>query len=259
MQKCNYCDVTCQKADWKTHQIACTNHALIPKANEIVCKLQDSCGVREINQEEFQERTQSIFVIAPVFPKAILNKAKQSLTAIIESPKPVLDAIALFYQGHKEGYGVIALRNIHRGEIIGSFGGQVVTAENWEKEEHSSRSNTYSIAGGNFIFDPSLYASLGAFINDGPPNCECKTDISPTLYPEKSLVPVNKVIVAIREIKKGEIIYYDYAWPHHIKKSPYCVDRDNLIALTSKYYRGLDISVLNKTGWINSCLLLSWF
>ena len=232
-----YCNIECQKSAWKTHKIIC-GHPFIPKGNEIVCLFHEADGVKKISQRQFQELTDSIFTIAP------LNLRAPSPSHAL--PKLNLDSIALYYAGKEIGCGLKANKAIELGDIICSFGGEIALSNDWAAKLQSHRSHLTAIHGDNCIFDPFRYANLGAYVNDGPPNCELQT-----YYRGNYL---DKVLVAIREIQEGEIVYIDYGWTHPIKQAPYLIDQNALERLQQRYGECLDITILNKTGWVCSAL-----
>lgn len=230
------------------------NHSLIPNDEEIVCKLKDATGIRDLTQKEFKERLGSTFTIAPLFSKQALRHAGACFENLTESQKTVIDSVALYNQGEPAGHGIVALRDIRKGEIICGFGGKVIPMDDWNNEIHSHRAKLYCTAGGRLIFDPSTYASLGSFVNDGPPNSELKTLSDPKVYANTVQVPLEKVIAAVRDIKAGEPIYHDYGWDHGIKQAPYALDEEAAAYLLQKFGNNLDINLLNKTGWIFTAL-----
>ncbi|MFI5342900.1 MAG: zinc finger MYND domain-containing protein [Chlamydiales bacterium] len=253
----HYCNVQCQRAAWKTHQIICNNHFLIPEDDEIVCKLQDSNGVRDLTQNEFRRRMNLTFVSEPLFSKDALNAIQFSENPewITLSEKPAIeDSIALHYQGEEMGHGVIALKKIPKGTVICGYGGVAFPDENWSREPHTHRSCLYAASGGNLVFDAAEHASLGAIVNDGFPNCELKSKVGLKIYSGTIRVPLEKVIVAIKDIEEGEALYIDYGSQHMIKKAPYRLEESAFHRMAQKYSQELDISFLNKTGWVFSAV-----
>lgn len=248
-KRVRYCSQKCQTAAWKTHQFFCINVHFIPKEEEIVCKFYDSSGIFDISQQEFCAKTGLTFVKAPLFSKRDLKPIQPKMSvAVARAAAP--DSVALFYQGETLGYGIITLKDISKGEIVCSFGGKAIEQHLWNNSNHSSKTELYAVSGNNFFFDPSQYASLGALVNDGPPNCELKTYTNPSLLSQNKSLPFEKVIIAIRDIHAGEIIYHDYVSDHPIKQGFYAVDEKTLANLIEKYSKGLDISFLNSTGWV---------
>ena len=249
----SYCGKECQKAAWKTHEIFCRNHSLIPKDNEIVCTFKEGNVVRDMTQAEFKQRLGSTFVRASLFSKRALEVANKSFIGLSESPLPVENSAALYHQGSM-GYGLVALRDIRRKEKICNFGGIAVPQVDWDKEIHSSRAWLYNAGGSSFYFDPSLFASLGAIVNDGLPNGELAALSFPKVYADKAQVPLDKVVMASRDIKAGEVIRVNYGAQHPMRKGPYVLDEATQKELLEKFSGGLDFSLLNRTGWIQSAV-----
>lgn len=249
-----YCGEKCQKAAWRAHQYTCLNQVLIPKEEEIVCKMVVADGVRDCTQREFKELLHSTFVTAPLFSKPTLQLIKNNPERKLESEKTIIESVAIYNQREINGYGVIALRDLKKNEIICSFGGKAIPKAHWDREVHSERELLYSVDAENFVLDPSTFTSLGAFINDGPPNAELKTLLGPKTIANSIQIPLDKVVVATRDISAGEIIYVDYGSEHGIKNGLYFLDEKAAQYLLQKFSGKLDVNLLNKTGWILSAI-----
>lgn len=255
-KRVNYCSQECQKKAWKTHQAVCQNNGLIPNEGDVVCKIVDGNSVRDITQKEFTERVGATYVRAPLFTKTALQLAQANPDLTNKDkikPKGELesDSIALKYYGEDMGYGIVALRDIMNKEIICGFGGIVFSPDEWEAKMRSLRSQNYCIKAYDFVLDPSSYLSLGAVINDGPPNAELWTSLN--YQGARGVdVPFDKIVVAVRDIKKDETICVEYNWDHSIKRGLYRLDEVTLNRLIQKYSNDLDISFLNKTGWLTT-------
>jgi len=103
-----------------------------------------------------------------------------------------------------------------------------------------------------FKLDPTKYASLGALINDGPPNCEL---LAASIYysdPTNTPVPLEKVAVAITAINKGDYIYTDYYFGHAVKQSPYSINEDALINFSQQFEHSLDFTKLGRMGPVSN-------
>lgn len=261
LSRCNgckriyFCNTECQKKAWKTHQLACRNHLLIPKEEEIVCQFSNSQGLHGIQQHTFKELTGTIYVSTNLFSKASLTDAKFPTHKIVsrESPKS-WSSVALKDSGNGLGLGLVAINDIRSGEKICVFGGEAVQQEIWYNRINSSKSELYSIDASGYVLNPEKYASLGVFVNDGFPSCEFKNDFTPTNYPNDICVPFEYVLVAVREIKKGEELFIDYGPQHPIKKAPYLIADESMKMIIQKYGENLDSSILAKMGWVSSSL-----
>lgn len=238
-QKVWYCGVDCQKAAWKTHKVICANACLVPNDGEVVCKYKEPTGqVRGMTQKEFKEKMKATFVLAPLFSKAMFDKANTNGPAT--NRLAVSDSIALEYQGDALLYGLVALKDIESGDNLCSLGGIAMLADDWDKEKQSLRARCYSAHvsssnGINFVFDTSKYMSLGTIVNDGLPNVTLEARNVQTTYSDKVKIPLDKVLVAIRRIKAGEYLYTDYGIKNKVKIGPYHMDKVTLDRMVDQY------------------------
>jgi MYND finger len=251
-----YCDKNCQTVAWKTHKIVCqspekkdrgltldqwrklcgistfynegeaypSNHSLIPSEEEIVCKFYDETGsVRDLTQKKFREITGMTFTKGPLFPQKILIQLYEK-----EEIKPTkqLERFGSVALAKSENLGceLIATDSIPKGAVFAHWNGQMIENEEVNSLKYPMKARAYAlhVEKNFYCCDPSVYAGLGAFANDGPPNC--KYTISSK--GQSLTTPKEIVLVATRDIKRGERIYLDYEKAHDIKSASYIISEE---------------------------------
>lgn len=249
-----YCNKECQSLAWKTHRAVCQKTekydrgldlnqwkilsgistyydegkkyqpiAQIPNDEEKVCKFQNVDGeLREITQKEFKELTGMTFTKGALFPQKILIKMHER--GEIQSARPSLKAYNSVALAKDEGLGfeLIAIDQIPKGATVAFLGGKVFDNEEVDLSNRSLKYRAYALTSekDTCTYDPSNYADLGAFVNDGPPNC-CFLNQSSPMDEENTLQSKEIFIVALRDIYPKEKIYVDYGKNHDVKFSPY--------------------------------------
>ena len=108
-----------------------------------------------------------------------------------------------------EGLGVIAIRDIKKGESVGVLGGIIVPKEDIEKYSEQVGDVGIQISDDFFIV-PSTRKELeetGVFNHSCNPNCGFSNSIT---------------FVTLRDIKKGEELTFDYAFSESLKQEFTC-------------------------------------
>lgn len=116
------------------------------------------------------------------------------------------------------GFGLVARKKIEPGTTLCFFGGELRVGNDIKPEKLTRKAAEYAlfIREYSIAFVPELVVSLGALINDNPPNCKF-------VRVKGKKVPFFSAIQSIREIKKGEPLYINYG-KHGVKKSFYYLD-----------------------------------
>lgn len=96
----------------------------------------------------------------------------------------------------KGGFGVFAIAPIRKGEVLVIWGGKVVSALELETASVIQKRHSIQVDDGYFLI-PHTLSEVGDFVNHScDPNCGIKGQVS---------------LVAMRNIRPGEEICYDYA------------------------------------------------
>lgn len=253
-----YCSERCQNTAQATHQLVCNYTVFIPKDNEDACLMREPNGtVRTITQKEFKERTNSTYVNGPIFTLEALAEFPHERLGYQKSENTKFPkSIGLQYYGEKIGYGIVALEDIPAQTVVGDYGGVVVPSKIWDRNIHTSRESAFSASGGSCIFDPSFYASLGAYVNDGPTNCVLATFGNPHVVGdglEQAVVPLRKKLIITQNVKKGEQLLWDYK-NHQVKLGYYTLEKPTLDKFLAKYSKQLNIAILKARGSVVGAL-----
>lgn len=253
-----YCNQDCQRPAWKTHKMICqspkekdrgltldqwkmlcgisretypSNQSLIPDEEEIVCKFHNEKGnLQDLTQKEFREITGMTFTKGPLFSQKTLIKlyGKEEIKPSRQLER--FESIALA-KSENLGCELIATKPISKGDVFARYDGQIIETEEMNSLKRPMKARAYALNQGNSFYccDPSIYTGLGAFANDGPPNC---TFTLSSKDPSSSLTtPQELVLTATRNIKRGERIYVDYGKLHDIKSAPYILSEEALKSL----------------------------
>lgn len=251
-QRAYFCNKKCQTDAWVNHQRICCNSSLIPFEDHETCLFYDGNNCKNLSQKEFRALTNKTFVRASLFNNKLRTLAPSALATNVPSREIVFDSVALCDEGGERKLGVVAARDINEGEYLCCFGGEAYLDTDFRSRPQSPEAETCSIPMDNIMLDPSHYPSLGAFLNDGPPNCELKGAFIKNPNFSDSRLPYEKIAIATKKISKGSFVYIDYSFGHPIKQARYSVDEYALSALLQKFSTGLDFFKLNGVAQIMS-------
>lgn len=247
-----FCNKKCQTDAWVNHQRICCNSSLIPFEDHGTCIFYDGNNLRNLTQKEFRALTNKTFVLASLFNNKLRMLAPSALATNVPSRELAFDSVALCDEGRERKLGVVAAREINEGEYLCCFGGEAYLDTDFNSRLQSPEAETCSIGMDNIMLDPSHYPSLGAFLNDGPPNCELKGAFIKKPNVSDTRLPCEKVAIATKKIPKGCFVYIDYSFDHPIKQARYSVDEGALSDLLQKFSTGLDFFKLNGVAQIMS-------
>lgn len=248
-----YCGEGCQKVAQDAHQLVCNYRVFVPKDDEDACLFREGNGnVRTMTQKEFRERTNSTYVNGPIFTLealAVFNHDRMNYQKLENTG--FSKSIGLQYFGDKIGYGTVAVTDILAKAVVGDYGSVVIPTKIWDSTIHTDREHAFAASGGPCEFDPSVYASLGAYVNDGPPNCILATFQNPHVVDnglEQAIVPLRKKLIITQNVKKGEQLLWDYKSHHPVKLGYYTLEKQTLDRFLAKYSNHLNIAVLKERG-----------
>jgi len=242
-----HCGQDCHNTALAIHQAVCSNSSLIPKDDDKVCIFKNRDEIKYLTNREFKQLTGTTYCAYSFFTKEASVQAKNNWPdfPLTNPPHKIPTSVAIT-KTEKMGIGLVALKDIPRGKRICNFGGIVTGTKDVVVPTSTSLNIAVDYFGLNA--DPSDYASLGAFVNDGPPNCALSLIAETMIYPNEVTVPGYEKLISSRKIRKGESIYIDYGAAHSIKRAPYVLEQEGLKMLIERYSKEINIALLNKTS-----------
>jgi hypothetical protein len=202
----------------------------------VVCQILEGDTVRDCTSREFREITKANFtdrVIATTdglySDWRCLPRVPVPLTCEIQrtfvlphllDPRPRL----LLRRTESLGYEVTTLEEIPQGTVLGEYTGELVPS----REYHISRNTDYlfeQISG-------ERWRNLLPILNDGPPNATYSEVFNHEGFPRRIM------LIALRTIKPGEPITFDYGHFHDIKWGLYHISDEQRDA-TLRLWKGM--------------------
>ncbi len=133
-------------------------------------------------------------------------------TAVFERFNQNPPRIALIQESPVMGKGLRADESICEGEVVCSFGGELKMAPSVSMND--IRLNVLFMNEQTMSLQLAKYTNLGAFSNDGPPNCMIAHIFHRGL-------PPSAILRARCPINKGEFLHWNYGGEHPIKLAAY--------------------------------------
>lgn len=259
----HYCSAECQKIAWKMHKLVCGKpegtadtsgltlakwsefcglserpQPVLPGLDDRVCLWDDGQGqVEWMTQQIFHERTGKWYSPTPLFTQPAWLKmhvfAESPSEKVLAFPPDEAPQVAIFDQGEL-GLGLKARGDIQEGELICRYGGIGVVRNPNQPVSYEYLLNNFNLTS-ELSFDGSKICAPGAFINEGPPNCEM------VQVKGKEGSPAQFVVKALRTIKKGEILYLHYGSDHPIKHGKYLLGTEEYKLVKSQIRKVTDL------------------
>lgn len=183
----------------------------------ISVQLKTEEGISQLTQEEFKKMTGVLFseravlkaesYIDPTFRQKLSELQKKVSISREEVLRLISNSHSVYLiQDPIFGLSVTAARTIPAEQLICHFGGEIRF-----DSPSSYRNAQYQLPD----FDQTNYASLGVFLNDGPPNCGFVSGENGQLF-----------VMAMRPIETGEVLYVNYGTGHDTKTGIYCLKEE---------------------------------